>query len=177
MFTIKTQTINEATVETNTETFLEKITRIVTPAAALKATAVGYWGVFWSFNGLDKYLNRSDFGLFSWYGKDRTEQFTQYFERLGIPLDAIDPVLYLTGIWELLVAAPFFYVIANVLLNTERRNTQALLTIGYVLTTLTFIGFSAFDVVAGDRAELREHGLYLALAFACFFVSAKDKTS
>jgi hypothetical protein len=178
MFTL-TATGNTDIIVTSDETFIQKLARIVTPATALKTCAIGYWGAFWALNGLDKFLNRTDLGLISWYGKDRTNQFTEYFTRLDIPVEAIEPVLFATAIWELAVAAPFFFVIAQVLRGLDNVKTESLLTWGYVLTALTFIGFSGFDVVAGDRAELREHGLYLALLFGCalFTGQAQNQTS
>ena len=35
---------------------------------------------------------------------------------------------------------------------------------------MTFTGFSAFDVIAGDRLELLEHGIYLSMIILSWFV-------
>ncbi|WP_282609555.1 hypothetical protein [Pelagibius sp. Alg239-R121] len=134
---------------------------------ALNSVAIGYWAVFWFMNGLDKFLNRSDIGWINWYGKDRSEQFGEYFDRLDLAPGAIDGLLAFTGLWEFLVALPLIAALAAILTRPNAALTQSLMYWGYVLTGLTLIGFSAFDVVAGDRAELREHGLYLALMFVC----------
>lgn len=148
----------------------------ITPTTALKACAVGYWGIFWLMNGLDKFLNRTDLGLFSWFGKDRTSQFTEYFNRLGLDLGAIDPVLIFAGLWEVAVAVPLFWATALILRGQSHVRFEKILGWGYVLTAGTLIFFSAFDVVAGDRAELREHGLYLALLFGCAIFTGMIKT-
>ncbi len=129
--------------------------------------AAGYWAVFWVMNGLDKFLNRSDIGVVFWYGKDRTEQFAEYFSRLHLSPEAIGPTLFLAGIWELLVALPLIGAVIALFACPSEKHAKLLLGWGFVLTGLTLIGFSAFDVIAGDRAELREHGLYLALMFVC----------
>ena len=134
---------------------------------ALTGVAVGYWAVFWLMNGFDKFLNRTDIGWIHWYGKDRSEQFGEYFSRLELAPGAIDSLLAFTGVWEFVVALPLIGALATLLLRPARRLAQPLIYWGYFLTGLTLIGFSAFDVIAGDRAELREHGLYLALMFVC----------
>ena len=36
-----------------------------------------YWFAFWLGNGLDKFFNRNDMGLFYWYGKERSDQSGQ----------------------------------------------------------------------------------------------------
>ncbi len=133
--------------------------------------AVGYWLVFWLLNGLDKFLNRTDLGLFAWYGKDRTEQFTGYFERLEVPVHFIDPVLYFAGVWELLVAAPLLAAVVLLCRQGKSAKLDRLVGLGFVLSGITFIAFSAFDVVAGDRAELREHGLYLVVLLVSYMLT------
>lgn len=134
---------------------------------ALTAVALGYWAVFWIMNGLDKFLNRTDIGWIYWYGKDRSEQFGEYFSRLELAPGAIDGLLAFTGVWEFVVAAPFIAALATLFFRPAFRFAQPFIYWGYFLTGLTLIGFSVFDVIAGDRAELREHGLYLALMFVC----------
>lgn len=140
------------------------------PAAAqsaLNAVAAGYWAVFWLMNGLDKFLNRSDLGWINWYGKDRSEQFGEYFSRLNLAPGAIDGLLVFTGIWEFLVALPLIAALAMRIRRPAAGPAETFVFCGYLLTGVTLIGFSAFDIVVGDRAELREHGLYLALLFVC----------
>ncbi len=122
-----------------------------------------YWSVFWSLNGLDKFLYRTDLGLVTWYGKDRSGQFAGYFTNLRLPAELIDGLLRYVGIWELIVTLPFLAALAAVLRGEFSARYTAFLRSGLLLSAMTFIAFSGFDVIAGDRAELREHGLYLML--------------
>ncbi|WP_162938011.1 hypothetical protein [Kiloniella sp. EL199] len=123
-----------------------------------------YWVLFWGLNGLDKFCHSSDLILFRWHGKDRSTQFTQYFERLSFPQDYVSPFLYFVGIWEVLLALifmaiPFYY----------HRNKQKLEQIA-TLNAATFLAFCGFDIIAGDRAELLEHSTYFILVVITFFV-------
>jgi hypothetical protein len=117
-----------------------------------------HWAIYWIMNGLDKFLNRTDLGLFTWFGKDRTEQFSGYLERTDMPISLLEPILYTTGILELLVAIPLIMVL--VAACTGRRVSRFLFEQGFVCGTLIFVGFSFFDVILGDRAELWEHGTF-----------------
>lgn len=139
-------------------------------AVLLQAVAIGYWLAFWAMNGLDKFLNRTDLGAFTWYGKDRSAQFSEYFERLGWAPEAIPPLLAWTGAWELAIALPLAMGLGLVITGRWATRRIRLIDWGFVLSAVTLIGFSVFDVVAGDRAELREHGLYLALLMICWLI-------
>ncbi|MCP5081402.1 MAG: hypothetical protein GY948_06855 [Alphaproteobacteria bacterium] len=141
----------------------ENVGGVLAVSTGLSSVAIGYWFVFWCMNGLDKFLNRSDLGLFAWYGKDRIPQFTEYFSRMGVPSDYIDPVLHFAGLWELIVCMPFLGGLILAFASPSVPLFKTLLATGFVLSGLTLIAFSGFDVIAGDRAELREHGLYLIL--------------
>ncbi len=140
-------------------------------AVLMQVVAIGYWLAFWLMNGLDKFLNRTDLGAFTWYGKDRAGQFGDYFEKMGISSAMIDPVLTFAGIWEFLVAAPLAAALVIVARGRRGVDFVSLVNLGFVLSAVTMIAFSVFDVVAGDRAELREHGLYLVLILICWVMS------
>jgi hypothetical protein len=126
--------------------------------------ALVYWFVFWLMNGLDKFMHGisvslAERPLFTWFGKDRTEQFTKYFDRLDLPHDGIAPVLGSCGAIELGVALLFGLAIV------DTRRFETWLGAAFAASALLFLGFSVFDVVAGDRAELLEHGTYLGVVF------------
>jgi hypothetical protein len=130
----------------------------------LGTIALVYWFVFWLLNGLDKFMHGTtvsvgDVSLFTWFGKDRGEQFGKYFDRLGVPPDGIAPLLGLCGVLELGVAVLF----VGALVST--RNFAAWAGAAFAACALMFIGFSAWDVIVGDRAELLEHGTYLGVVF------------
>ena len=135
-----------------------------------------YWFLFWLLNGLDKFMHGvtvSILGqpLFTWFGKNRSEQFGKYFDRLEIPHEGIAPLLSTCGVLELGVAALF----AMALLGT--RNFEHWLGAAFSACALMFVGFSAWDVVAGDRAELWGHGTYIGVVFmtAAFLVITQFK--
>lgn len=119
----------------------------------LAAMVIVYWGVFWIMNAADKLLNRTDLGPFTWHGKDRSDQFGSYFVDMGLPTSLIGPTLHFAFLWEIVAGMLFLAALAR----------PRLLSAAFAVSAITFIGFSAFDVVCGDRAELLEHGTYMAL--------------
>lgn len=126
--------------------------------------ALVYWFVFWLLNGMDKFIHGTTvaFGgvpLFTWFGKDRAEQFAKYFDRLDLPVEGIAPLLGFCGIAELAVAGLF----AMTLLDSRRFETW--LGAAFTACAVMFVGFSTWDVLVGDRAELLEHGTYLGVVF------------
>lgn len=145
-------------------------------ARPLGTIALLYWFVFWLMNGLDKFLHGvsvslAERPLFTWFGKDRTEQFTKYFDRLDLPQEGIAPLLSACGAIELAVAGLFAFALA------DARRFEAWAGAAFAASALLFIGFSMFDVVAGDRAELLEHGTYVGVVFvtAAFLVMTQYK--
>ena len=118
------------------------------------------WFLFWFLNGLDKFMHGvSVAGMFVWHGKDRLQQFTGYFERLQIDPEGIQPLLASCGFIELGVAALFALAIAGPQFYARHAEWA------FAATVAMFIGFSIWDVVAGDRAELLEHGTYIGVVF------------
>lgn len=142
--------------------------------SSLGFLALGYWCMFWTLNGLDKYFNRTDIGLLTWYGNDRDEKFAMYFERMALPESAVNPVLMFAGVWELAAAAicalamVAFYKGAPIAEKMEKAN-QAM-----VFSAITFIGFCIFDVVVGDRAELLEHSTYIGVLIVSYILLALE---
>ncbi|WP_435667769.1 hypothetical protein [Maritalea sp.] len=143
---------------------------------AITSGFVLYWMVFWLFNGLDKFLNRSTVGGITWFGKDRSWQFGVYLENLGLPLDYVPSILTFAGFWELAIAVVFLSAL-NIMLIAGKREQEAsdrLFVIGLFLSTLTFVAFCAFDTVVGDRAELLEHSTYIAVIAVSFIGMAVE---
>lgn len=136
-----------------------------------------YWLVFWAFNGLDKFLDKSSIGIFMWYGKDREWQFLTYFTNMQLPLNWVTPLLQLTGIIELLIAAIFAMFLIHKLFSKKPAKSLTIYNIGLEISAVIFIGFSAFDVMSGDRAELLEHGTYVALIGVSYLVAQVGKAT
>lgn len=123
-----------------------------------------YWFLFWLMNGMDKFMHGASVSLgggplFTWFGKDRTEQFTKYFDRMDLPHDGIAPLLGTCGVLELGVAMLFAVALVSV------RRFEQWSGAAFAACALMFLGFSLWDVVAGDRAELLEHGTYIGVVF------------
>ena len=126
----------------------------------LAATVIAYWALFWIMNAADKLLNRTDLGPFTWHGKDRHVQFSTYFADMGLPTGLVGPTLLFAFAWEIVVGILFLVALAR----------QSALPAAFTASAITFTGFSAFDVICGDRAELLEHGTYMALLLVGWMV-------
>ncbi len=143
---------------------------------------VAYWFFFWILNALDKVLARHDIGFLRWWGNDRIEKFTMYFERLMLDVSGVYPTLLFAGIVEFAVAAVF--VLAGWRLACGRAGAARLADLAIALSIVIFLGFAIFDVIVGDRAELLEHSTYvgvllisyLAIAAEVFFNHLQDMT-
>ena len=129
-----------------------------------------HWFLFFLTNGLDKFLTGRDLLLFRWFGKDRTEQFGNYFGRADLPHEWITPAIYGAGAWEVALALLFLAAGFNGLRHDGEQPGNSAALSGLLLAVLTFTGFSVFDVIAGDRAELLEHNIYLGLVVLSWFV-------
>lgn len=136
-----------------------------------------FWLVFWLFNGLDKFLFQTDMGVMTWYGKDRGWQFLTYITNMQLPDYFVGPILRFAGIWEIAVAglfAAFFWVQLTHKDQSKNKNIR-LYDIALKVSMLTFIGFCAFDIVVGDRAELLEHSTYIGVVAVSYLVSHVER--
>lgn len=132
-----------------------------------------YWFLFWLLNGLDKFCYGVSFGLFTWHGKDRNEQFTRYFDNIGLENAPIEGLLIFAGIVELGATIPFLICGPLLLSRSAARweNGVRIMHIGLVASFAIFLGFIILDVIAGDRAELLEHSIYLTVIAASYAVT------
>lgn len=147
-------------------------THDISQVATMGNLVIGHWAVYWVMNGLDKFLNRTDLGLFTWHGKDRSEQFGTYLENTGLPQSILDGLLYVTGVIEFLVAIP---LILTLIASAKGAGiNRKLFEYGFMVSAAIFSGFSFFDVIFGDRAELWEHGTFLIGLLLCYLL-AKDE--
>ena len=125
-----------------------------------------YWAMYWIMNGLDKFLNRQSLGFFKWHGKDRNDQFSGYFNNTEIDTFWIEPLLYLVATWELAIAIPL--ILCLFIQVFKNRFDILYFKLGMSCGVLTFIIFSFFDVIFGDRAELLEHGTFMILVVVTY---------
>ena len=134
----------------------------------LETVIVLYWFGFWLVNGLDKMFHNTNLGVFHWFGKDRELQVTAYFSSLNMPEDMVAPALHVIGVWEIYLSLVF--LCAGVCIILSSRHVQPLIRVGFFLAAFTFIGFTVFDVMTGDRFEVLEHGVYFGLVVLSWFV-------
>lgn len=135
-------------------------------------TICGYWMFFWLLNGLDKFLARTDLGLFHWWGNDRIEKFGMYFERLALPEQMVWPTLVFAGIVELALAGLFVQALRQ--LFKQLPGAVRLADVAVALSILCFLGFAIFDVIVGDRAELLEHSTYVGVLLISYLAMAAE---
>lgn len=132
--------------------------------------------MFWLLNGLDKVFHSTDFGLLNWHGKNRWDQFSGYLDRLNWPLEMITPLMVLLFIVEIIVALAFLRAI--ILVASRHKNKYEIshdhLKLPILLSIFVFIGFSVWDVIVGDRAELLEHGTYIGVLGISWAVGALE---
>ncbi|MFD2177595.1 hypothetical protein [Veronia pacifica] len=139
----------------------------------LPRTIIVYWAGFWLLNGLDKFLNRTQIGVFTWHGKDRKEQFGNYFANCNFPEHWITPLLHGIGIWEIFISIPLW--LAAWFHNKNEFTFTKWYSFGMTMGAITFVLFSMGDVILGDRAELLEHGTYLILVCVSYqYLKVKD---
>jgi hypothetical protein len=115
-----------------------------------------FWLLFWLFNFIDKLLHDTSF----WVGRNRLEQFQDYFASIGI-LDPIVSVvmLVLVSLAELLA---FFLLAVSLWHFVRKRHVLAAKAFFWATTVgLCIFGFFTIgDQVFGDRFELLEHTIY-----------------
>lgn len=143
---------------------------VLSRSVLFEGTICLYWFLFWLMNGLDKFLNGRDLVLFTWIGKDRTTQFGTYFNGADLPTRWINPVLHAIGIWEIATSLFFLAAISFCFRKNAERKFQDTVVLGFMGGSLAFTGFSAFDIIAGVRLELFEHGIYLGMIILSWFV-------
>lgn len=133
--------------------------------------ALAFWAQFWLLNGLDKFLMRTELPFLIWFGRDRQDQFSNYFTRIGIDDSWVKPVLNSAGILEMITG--LICVVCIIMLYKSNSVVDKRNAVIYALgsSAVLFIGFCAFDVIVGDRAELLEHSTYIGVIMACYIVA------
>ena len=121
-------------------------------------------------NGMDKFLNGRDLVLFRRFGYDRTSRFGDYFNRVDLPEEWVNAVLYAAGTWEIVLSLSFLASGWFCFRKSDEQKRWNSLMLGLSMGAFTFIGFSVFDVISGDRVELLEHGTYLGMIILSEFI-------
>lgn len=127
---------------------------------AIQWSLVIFWFFFWGLNTVDKFIPKP---TFLWVGKDRLSQFVDYFAAIGIHHSSV-PFAVLAGVTIAeLVATVLFFLSAWFLFKKKYLEAKGLFLKGTAVSIGIFIFFSLGDQIFGDRVELLEHSIYLAI--------------
>lgn len=129
-----------------------------------------HWGLFWFFNGLDKFFNGQ------WFGVTRNEKMIGYFGSLALPAEMALTFLYGIAVVEIILGFVFLLALVYPALS---ENVRHLL---FKCSIMIFMMFSVGDIFFGDRVELWEHGTFMILALiSCIYyihqTSKADQTT
>ena len=138
----------------------------------LENTIIVYWFLFWLTNGMDKFLNGIDLVHFTWFGHNRISQFSGYFNTINLPEEWVITALHIIGSWEICISVFFLSAGMCAIRQGGKQNLWKISRYGFFLSALTFIVFSVFDVIVGDRFELLEHNVYVGLIILSWFIFA-----
>ena len=139
----------------------------------ITAVVIVFWFFFWVLNGLDKFFARQDVVFVHWWGNHRVEKFTMYFDRLALDPAFVEATLVFAGVVEFAAAA--FFAWAAVKLVRGEPGVAYRTDLAIAVSIVVFLGFTIFDVIVGDRAELLEHSTYIGVLLVSFLaVSAES---
>ncbi|CTQ56713.1 hypothetical protein LP7551_05274 [Roseibium album] len=138
----------------------------------ITAVVIAFWFFFWLLNGLDKFFARQDVGFVRWWGNHRVEKFSMYFDKLQLDPTYVQLTLIFAGLIEFIAAG--FFVWAAVRLFQGRPGVAYRTDIAITVSIVVFLGFTVFDVIVGDRAELLEHSTYIGVLLISFLAVAAE---
>ena len=127
----------------------------------LSIVLVLHWGLFWLFNGIDKFANNN-------FGVTFSEALrTRLLPNIGIGAGEEDPsstlpeiMAYLVGIAEIGLGVVFLLTLGLFLQRHAQRWNMA--QIGITLSVLMFLVLSFGTIILGDRNALLQHGVFIA---------------
>lgn len=138
----------------------------------ITAVVIVFWFFFWLLNGLDKFFARQDVVFLHWWGNHRVEKFTMYFDRLALDPAFVQATLIFAGLVEF--AAAGFFVWAGLRLIQGKPGVAYRTDLAITVSIAVFLGFTIFDVIVGDRAELLEHSTYIGVLLVSFLAVAAE---
>ncbi len=112
-----------------------------------------------------------------WYGVNRDAKFINYFRTLNLPPAVATFTLYFFAILEIILAFLFFWLFIRQFLDHKDEETDSKIsliedrTIHRLIFKASigiFIAFIAGDILFGDRAEVWEHGTFLAMTLVTY---------
>lgn len=131
----------------------DAIERLAAGSSTRYATMlVGFWGLFWVLNGLDKFFNEPTFFGVAW-----DAAFIDSFATIGLPASLALTVLYGVGVYEVALGVAF----AVALVSGPRL--RGLTSLCMEASLFMFVAFAFGDILFGDRQGLWEHACYIGL--------------
>lgn len=126
----------------------------------LSLVLVLHWGLFWLFNGIDKFANHN-------FGVTFTEKLRlELLPNIGLGAGEDDPsstlpeiMAYLVGIAELGLGLVFLLTLGLFVRKHAQRWEMA--NIGVTLSVLMFLVLSFGTIILGDRNALLQHGVFI----------------
>lgn len=116
-----------------------------------------FWMFFWLLNVIDKFVSEP---TFLWVGKDRAQQFADYFASVGVTnLGVVFVFLLVVTLLEL-VAFVLAAVSLTDLIRKDSESARSHFLATTLLGLLIFLFFTIGDQAFGDRFELMEHTIY-----------------
>lgn len=112
-----------------------------------------------------------------WYGVNRDAKFINYFKTLHLPPIVATVSLYFFAILEIILAFLFFWLfIRQFYDHTDEENDGKISLIEdrtihrliFKGSIWIFVAFIAGDILFGDRAEVWEHGTFLAMTIVTY---------
>ena len=129
-----------------------------------------FWFLYWLFNTIDKFIGEpTDL----WMGRNRLEQFQNYFSTIGIENEIIPLLFFLFVTAMETVAATILLICLIFWVMGKREASRKFFYYGTLAAVGIFTFFTLGDQVFGDRFELMEHTIYLSSALLSWFVYNK----
>lgn len=133
----------------------------------IRLVIIVFWTLFWLLNFADKV---SGLGAGYWMGKDRLQQFADYFLRIGVT-DITVPYAMLVVMAALEMIAFLLFAVALVEhVQGHQAAERKFVFHGVVVSLIIFTIFAIGDQLFGDRFELLEHSIYWISVIITWFL-------
>lgn len=154
---------------------------------------LSFWALFWALNGADEFFNGSSapnlavtsgvaldaasgapafkvhpLQPIGWYGVSNAARFVAWFDQLGLPAGAALAVLYLLSAAQLAVAALFVWLVVRAVRREPPAASRRPHHAAFLASAALFVLLCVLDILFGERAELWQHGTYLALVLLSY---------
>ena len=138
---------------------------------SLELATVIFWFLFWLANGLAKFLSGTNIGIVT-FGAPPGNPFSGALTGIGWP-DWGDAFAAIAGIYELVIAAVFLWVIIQFIMRTGPAARRQWIFFGLFLSALIFAVFAFQNVIAFARpTPLIWHATFFGIVGVSWIVIA-----